>query len=178
MAEYRLKDVLRPTAVAENADALSGMLVAGRVSSVRIALVIEVVDQTSKPPALGIFAEFVGIGTHGSLDGEHMLPKRFTRRVFVHERDGVGPGRKRGHDRWAWGADSQWVVGRELRVESRVLTAHGLLSVFHRCPETTLARPAPHTFARSRSRSPSTRIGFRSTCRSFAISRRCRSTRR
>ena len=66
-----------------------GMLLGGRVRVVGEALVVEVVDQPREPPALHVLAAAAGVGAHGRLHGEHVLPQGVAGGVLVHEGEGV-----------------------------------------------------------------------------------------
>jgi hypothetical protein len=90
MAEDGLEDVLRPTSLAQKAHAISGMVFGGRMGGVWMALIIEIVHETSQPPPVGILAEAPGVGAHGGLDGEHVLSERLARRVLVDDGKRVG----------------------------------------------------------------------------------------
>src|SRR5438046_2975577 len=74
VAEYRLKDVVRPTAFTEYFHAVRGMLLHRRVRGVWITLIIEIMNQAGESPSFGIFAELLGVRAHGGLDGQHVLP--------------------------------------------------------------------------------------------------------
>src|SRR5437868_9297339 len=71
-----------------------------RVGGVRIALVVEIVNQPGEAPALGVFSEMLGVGAHGGFDAEHVLAERLARREFLHEGEGLASRRKSlpGHD--------------------------------------------------------------------------------
>ena len=97
VSEYRLKNVVGPAALAQNADAMRWVFFGGGMRGIGESLVVEVVDQTGESPAVGVLAEFFGVCPHGGLDGQHMLTQRFARRVLVHERQCVGA---RGNGHW------------------------------------------------------------------------------
>ena len=63
---------------------------------VRVALVVEVVDETGEAPTFRIFAEMLGVRTHGGFDGQHVLPERIARRELFHQRERCGPGGEAG----------------------------------------------------------------------------------
>jgi len=69
------------------------MLLGRRVRVVGEALVVEIVNEARRSPPFLILAEFGGIGAHGALDGQHVLAQRVTRRVLVHQREGLLAGR-------------------------------------------------------------------------------------
>ena len=70
------------------------MLLGGGVGGVGKALVVEVVQQAHQAPGLRIFARPLGHGTHGDLDGVHVLPEGIGGGVLVHQGQGAvaGPG--------------------------------------------------------------------------------------
>src|SRR5215208_7072666 len=66
---------------------------------VRVALVVEVVQEPRDAPELLILAEAAGVRAHRRLDGQHVLAKRRRLRPFAEEGPGV---RSRKLERHGW----------------------------------------------------------------------------
>ena len=67
MREDPLDDLVRPAFLAQDRRAVLGVLVERRVD-----LVVEVVQQRSRPPELLVLAEAQRVGAHRGLDGERV----------------------------------------------------------------------------------------------------------
>ena len=52
---------------------------------VRIALVVEVVEQARQPPGLLVGSALAGAGPHGGLDGIHMAPQPLGGGIIAHQ---------------------------------------------------------------------------------------------
>src|SRR5512132_4056790 len=103
MAEDRLQDVLRPAALAQQPHAPGRMVLRWGVGGVRIALVIEIVNESGETPAFRIFAEMLRVGAHGGFDGEHVLSERLAGRELVHEGERIS-------SRWESRHESQYTA--------------------------------------------------------------------
>ena len=94
VAEDRLQDVVGPTLLTKDANAMGGMPVRRRVLAIRVALVIEIMNETREPPTFGVFAKLCRVGAHRRFDSEHMLAQRFALRVLVLKRERIFSGRQ------------------------------------------------------------------------------------
>ncbi len=84
----------------------------GGVGVVRVALVVEIVEQGGEAPELFVVAEFAGVGANAGFHGEHVFAEGFGLRVFADEL----PGFVAGGEGWGVG-HGRWKYSRELMAE-------------------------------------------------------------
>src|SRR6185295_15958329 len=136
-------------------------LLGGRVRGVRISLVVEIMDETGQSPTLRVFAKVLRVSPHRGFYREHVLSKRLTGRVLVHQSERIGPRRKSG---WGGHAHQYTAPSRPIRPPSTRVGYDG-------CPtyaqlRSVPCRTAPARCFRSAFRSSATSAGWRSDNRS------------
>ncbi len=94
MRSDRADQLRRVTARLELADRVTRVSIA----EIRIALVVEVVEQAGQPPELDVAVEPRGVGAHRGLDGQHVPAQRIRLSPFAKE----VPGLRRAKQQLAW----------------------------------------------------------------------------
>jgi hypothetical protein len=91
MGEDPVPDLLGPAALFQDFGALDGVL-----ADLRVALVVEVVQETGDTPDLGIATVLRGVMTHGGLHPEPVLDQVGAFGELVEGRPGVLPAARHG----------------------------------------------------------------------------------
>src|SRR5260370_3562460 len=104
MPENGVQNVVRPAERSEMTNPPRGVFLRRRMRGVRVALVVEIVNEPSQAPSRGILAELCGVSPHCGLDGQHVLSERIALSEFVDDSERVGAGGE--HHRNMWPPDT------------------------------------------------------------------------